>query len=387
MIITREAFELREKEMLAPYAVKSGESRGRVHPEPDCEFRTHFQRDRDRIVHSEAFRRLEYKTQVFVNHEGDYYRTRLTHTLEVAQIARGVARALALNEDLAEAVALAHDLGHTPFGHRGEATLNELMAAHGGFEHNRQSFRVVTQIERRYPDFLGLNLSVEVLEGIVKHASEYDSPDLRGLPIAAPRFPSLEAQVVSVADEIAYMNHDLDDGLESGMIRLEDLEGIRLWQDRILEARRAHGEMRPKMARRQAIRRLIHLLVTDLQGETQRRLEAHRIQTVEDVGKTEQPLVAGSPVIAEQAKELKHFLFTNLYRHWRVERMADKSNRIVRTLFHTYLANPKVLPPSLEKAIRTEGEAERRICDYIAGMTDRYALSEHAKLFDPNERV
>ena len=386
-MITRQEYERIEAEVLAPYAMKSSQSRGRVHPEEPCPYRTCFQRDRDRIIHCEAFRRLEYKTQVFVNHEGDYYRTRLTHTLEVAQISRGLARTLRLNEDLAEAIALAHDVGHTPFGHRGETALNELMAEHGGFEHNRQSYRVVTLLERRYPDFNGLNLSHEVLEGLLKHSSEYDSPDLKGLTTSDPRSPSLEAQVVNVADEIAYMNHDLDDGLESGMLSYDALENVSLWRDTASKVRSEHPEIRPKILKYNAISRLIHLLIMDLQGETKRRMERYGIKAVDDVAKTEEPIVAFSDEMVPATKELKEFLFANLYRHYRVERMADKSNRILSDLFNTYLNNPKVLPPSLERAIREEGNAPRRVCDYIAGMTDRFALGEHAKLFTPGEKV
>jgi dGTPase len=386
-MITREEYELREKQVLASYAVVSAKSRGRAHPEDPCPFRTCFQRDRDRIIHCEAFRRLEYKTQVFVNHEGDYYRTRLTHTLEVAQISRGLARTLRLNEDLAEAIALAHDLGHTPFGHRGETALNELMAEYGGFEHNRQSYRVVTLLERRYPGFTGLNLSHEVLDGLLRHISEYDSPELKGLAVSGPRFPSLEAQVVNVADEIAYMNHDLDDGLESGMLILDALEDVKIWRETKAKIERAHADISPKIAKYNTIGRLIHLLVVDLQKETKRRIESYGINSVEDLANVSEPIVAFSADMISATKELKDFLFANLYRHYRVERMADKSNRILTALFNTYLNNPKVLPPSLEKIIRTEGNASRRICDYIAGMTDRFALGEYAKLFDPNERV
>ncbi|MBN1282681.1 MAG: deoxyguanosinetriphosphate triphosphohydrolase [Proteobacteria bacterium] len=386
-MITREEYEQREDRDLAGYAMRSMASRGRRHVEQESEYRTCFARDRDRIVHCEAFRRLEYKTQVFVNHEGDYYRTRLTHTLEVAQISRGIARTLRLNEDLAEAIALAHDLGHTPFGHRGETALNELMAAHGGFEHNRQSYRVVTLLERRYPDFPGLNLSSEVLEGLLKHASEYDSPELKGLITESPGSPTLEAQVVNVADEIAYMNHDLDDGLESGMLRMEDLERVRLWRETASRVESDHPGILPKILKSQTIRRLIHLLVMDIQGETHARLARLAIKKIEDVRATAEPLVSFSEGMRAATRELKDFLFANLYRHYRVERMADKSNRILAALFNTYLNNPKVLPPSLERIIREEGGAERRVCDYIAGMTDRFALSEYAKLFDPDEKV
>lgn len=386
-MILREEYEKREEGLLAPYAVKSGKSRGRKYPEPPCPVRLAFQRDKDRIVHSGAFRRLEYKTQVFVNHEGDYYRTRLTHTLEVAGISRGLARTLRLNEDLAEAIALAHDLGHTPFGHRGEAVLSDLMASHGGFEHNRQSYRVVTLLERRYPDFPGLNLSIEVLEGIVKHTGEYDKPNIDDIDFETSIFPFLEAQIVNVADEIAYMNHDLDDGIESGMLDIDELDAVPLWRGTIAIARKDHGDMRPKMAKQQTIRRLINILVTDILAESKQRIDAGNVKKIEDIAKQERPLIGFSEEMAKRAKELKSYLFTNLYRHFRVERMADKSTRIIQTLFKTYLDNPAVLPPSLAKAIKTEGDGERKVCDYIAGMTDRYALSEYAKLFDPNERV
>lgn len=386
-MITREHYERREAESLAPYAMKSCDSRGRVHDEPPCSFRTCFQRDRDRIIHCEAFRRLEYKTQVFVNHEGDYYRTRLTHTLEVAQISRGIARTLGLNEDLAEAIALAHDLGHTPFGHRGETALNELMAEHGGFEHNRQSYRVVTLLERRYPGFCGLNLSHEVLDGLLKHASEYDAPDLKGLSLSGPHAAALEAQVVNVADEIAYMNHDLDDGLESGMLVADALEDVGLWRETASMVRKRHPQVGAKILKYNTISSLIHLLVTDLAAATMKRIRANRIDSVEAVMRSEQAIVAFSDDMVAATKQLKDFLFSHLYRHYRVERMADKSTRILTALFNTYLNNPKVLPPALEKAIREEGHAPRRICDYMAGMTDRYALGEYAKLFDPNEKV
>lgn len=386
-MISREQYENREAGDLAPYAMKSAMSRGRIHVETPCSFRTCFQRDRDRIIHCEAFRRLEYKTQVFVNHEGDYYRTRLTHTLEVAQISRGIARTLGLNEDLSEAIALAHDLGHTPFGHRGETALNELMADHGGFEHNRQSYRVVTLLERRYPDFSGLNLSLEVLDGLLKHASEYDAPDLKGLSLEGAGSPTLEAQVVNVADEIAYMNHDLDDGLESGMLSAEALEGVSLWCEMASVVRKQYPDVSFKILKYKTISRLIHLLVTDLANATMKRIETNRVDSIEAVMRSERPLVAFSEAMVAATKQLKDFLFAHLYRHYRVERMADKSTRILSALFNTYLNNPKVLPPALERAIREEGNAARRICDYIAGMTDRYALGEYAKLFDPNERV
>jgi dGTPase len=382
-MLCREEYEGREREVLAPYAAFSGDSRGREHSEPDCPYRSQFQRDRDRIIHSEAFRRLEYKTQVFVNHEGDYYRTRLTHTLEVAQLSRGVARTLRLNEDLAEAIALAHDLGHTPFGHRGETVLNELMADNGGFEHNRQSFRVVTYLERRYPQFDGLNLTYEVREGIVKHTGEYDAPDVPSFRTYG--YPTLEAQIVNVADQIAYMNHDLDDGLQSGMLTYDVLEGVSLWQEVFERVKGDFPDARPRMHKYQTIRRLIHLLITDLQDTTRGRIDELDLASSDDVREKGRDVVAQSESMKAKAKELLNTLFTNLYQHYHVERMAQKSARVLKDLFHSYLKNPKLLPPTLYKLIESEGMAELRVCDYIAGMTDRFALQEHAKLFDPRE--
>ncbi len=384
-MLSREEYERREAELLAPYAAKSAFSRGRAHPEKECSFRSAFQRDRDRIIHSEAFRRLEYKTQVFVNHEGDYYRTRLTHTLEVAQISRGVARTLRLNEDLAEAIALSHDLGHTPFGHAGETTLNELMADEGGFEHNRQSLRVVTLLERRYPEWLGLNLSYEVREGIVTHTSEYDKPDARGFE--SDGYPTLEAQIINVVDEIAYMNHDLDDGLQSGMLTFEGLKDVPLWNETFEEVKRDYPDARPKIQKFRAISRLIHMLVGDLQDETKKRIESNNIKTFADVGKRGNNIVSFSEPMHARTRELINYLFTNLYRHFRVVRMADKAHRVLVDLFNAYLADTKVLPPSLHAEIEKNGKAKRYVCDYIAGMTDRFALSEHKKLFDPEEKV
>ena len=384
-MLSREEYENREREFLAPYAVKSSLSKGRVYPEEECPFRSVFQRDRDRVIHSEAFRRLEYKTQVFVNHEGDYYRTRLTHTLEVAQISRGIARTLRLNEDLAEAIALSHDLGHTPFGHAGEMALDRLMKEEGGFEHNHQSFRVVTRLEHRYPQFPGLNLSFEVLEGIVKHSGEYDVPDVKSFKTEG--FPTIEAQIVNVADEIAYMNHDLDDGLQSGMLTFENLETVPLWQDTFKRVCQDLPNASPKILKFQTIRRLIHLLVGDLQDETKKRMEAKKIATLEDVRKRGENTVGFSKEMHQKTRDLIQHLFDNLYRHYRVARMADKAGRILENLFETYLNNPKILPPRLHSEIQKTGDAKRHICDYLAGMTDRYALLEHQKLFDPLEKV
>ncbi len=377
---TREEYEKIEREILAPCASHSGESMGREYPEEEHPYRTRFQRDRDRIIHSKAFRRLEYKTQVFVNHEGDHYRTRLTHTLEVAQISRSIARMLALNEDLAEAIALAHDLGHPPFGHSGEAVMNKLMEAQGGFEHNRQSLKIVTALEQRYPDFPGLNLTFEVLEGISKHFSEYDLPD--GRNFVREGEPSLEAQVVNLADEIAYNNHDLDDGLRSQMITLEQLQELEIWKNIYDKV----DESSPQIRAQITVKRLIDQLVTDLIHQTERNILEKKIETKADVRSKGKRLVSFSEPIQKQTAELKKFLFSRLYRHYRVERMADKANRILQDLFKTYLKNPKILPTEVNSKI-DEKNLERVICDYIAGMTDRFALDEHEKLFDPHAKV
>ncbi len=377
-------FEDIETSVLAPYAARSVESRGRRHAEAEHVFRTAFQRDRDRIVHSTAFRRLEYKTQVFVNHEGDHYRTRLTHSLEAAQIARTMSRFLRLNEDLTEAVTLAHDLGHTPFGHAGEDVMNSVMKEHGGFEHNMQSLRIVDHLERRYPAFPGLNLTFEVREGIFKHSPSADegSPD----EFAGAPHPVLEAQLVDLADEIAYTNHDLEDGLTSGLLTLEALEEVELWNERFGEACRAHpGESR-KVRIRVAIRRIINHLTTDLVHETERRLAATGVDSADGVRRCPDRLVGFTSEVERQKASLKRFLFVNLYRHYRVVRMAEKAKRVVGELFHGYTSNPKQLPPHVAARIEAEG-VPRVVCDYIAGMTDRFALDEHRKLFDPHAKV
>ncbi len=381
---TREEIEAFEEKYLTPYACLSRHSAGREYPEEEHPLRSRFQRDRDRIIHSKAFRRLEYKTQVFVNHEGDHYRTRLTHSLEVAQISRSIARMLKLNEDLAEAICLAHDLGHPPFGHSGQDVMNELMRDQGGFEHNRQSLRIVTVLEERYPGFPGLNLSYEVLEGISKHFTEYDLPGGRGFHREGE--PSLEAQIANFSDEIAYNNHDLDDGLRSGMISLEQLKEVEIWQEIFEKVSREMPGAGPKIQVPQAVRRLINFLVTDLVEQTERNLELQKIQTLTDVRRAEGQLVGFSEKVKKRNAQLKKFLFKNLYRHYRVVRMADKAERILTDLFNAYLHNPRILPPECF-ARAGEQEQERAICDYIAGMTDRFALDEHEKLFNPHTRV
>ncbi len=380
----REAIEAQESEWLATYAAKSAHSQGRQYSEEEHPFRTRFQRDRDRIIHSKAFRRLEYKTQVFVYHEGDHFRTRLTHTLEVSQISRSIARMLKLNEELAEAISLAHDLGHPPFGHSGQDVMNELMKGKGGFEHNRHSLRIVTVLERRYPEFPGLNLSYEVLEGISKHFTDYDLPD--GKMFHREGQPSLEAQVANLGDEIAYNHHDLDDGLRSGMITLDQLAEVEIFQETFEEVGRDLPTSSVAVQTHQTIRRLINRVVTDLVVQTERNLLNHGVSSLEDVRFAATPLVGFSKEIQVKTTQLKRFLFKNLYRHYRVERMADKACRILTDLFNAYRNNPKILPPSIDQRMATE-EPERVICDYIAGMTDRFALEEHQKLFDPHARV
>jgi len=382
MYFNRTQLENLEDQSLAPYGCHSKHSRGRFYPESEVDYRTAFQRDRDRILHTTAFRRLEYKTQVFINYEGDYYRTRLTHTLEVAQIGRTMARALGANEDLIEAICLAHDLGHPPFGHSGEVSLARLMKDYGGFDHNKQSLRIVTELENRYPDFPGLNLTWEVREGIVKHESEYDvadasqyNPDLRG---------HLEAQIANVADELAYTAHDLDDGLRSGMITPLMLTGIPLWEI-IVESVSWRGPLLEDLDRHRLIRRLIGTEVSDLVAATDQRLRESNPRSVEDLQRLPYNVIGYSEDMHRRNRQLKDFLYTNLYRHHRVVRMAVKAERIVSDLFHAYRAEPAILPQHIQ-ALVEKRSLERTICDYIAGMTDRFAVEEHQKLFDPGTK-
>jgi len=381
----RSDFEAREASILAAYAMRSRDSRGRRHPEPEHPLRMTFQRDRDRIIHSTAFRRLEYKTQVFVNHEGDYYRTRLTHTLEAAQVTRTLARILGLNEDLAEAVALAHDLGHTPFGHAGERTLDRLMRPYGGFEHNSQSLRIVDLLEERYPAFRGLNLSWEVREGIVKHSTRYDRPQVAEFD--AERAPCLEAQIVDFADEVAYTAHDVDDGLQSGMIDPDDLATVPFWRE-TMERIDAGPVATASVRRYQAVRMLIDQMVSDLAETLGRRLEDEGIDSLDAVRRVKPRLVDFSQTMAVHHGELKAFLTDRLYHHHRVTRMTQKADRIMSALFEVYMAEPRQLPPHITDRVNDEGESMPRvIADYVAGMTDRFALEEYKKLFDPYERV
>jgi len=384
MILWREEREAWEAEYLAPYAMCSRDSRGREYPEEEHPYRTAFQRDRDRILHTTAFRRLEYKTQVFIVYEGDYYRTRLTHTLEVAQIGRTIARALRANEDLVEAIALAHDLGHTPFGHAGEKALDELLADRGGFDHNHQSLRIVEVLERRYPDFPGLNLTWEVREGILKHETEYD----RG---AADRYEperraTLEGQIVSAADELAYNTHDVDDGLRSGVLSPLDIAELPLWREVLERAGLPPQGPLDEVGRHRAVRALIGLEVTALLEETRRRLQAAQPQSAEDIHSLPEPVVGFSSEMEVYNRALKGFLDQYLYRHYRIMRMAVKASRFIRELFTAYIAQPTQLPTEVQARIPEEG-LHRAVCDYIAGMTDRYALDEYRKLFEPYERM
>jgi len=372
---------------LASYAATSRDSRGRQYEEPYKDDRLAFERDRDRIIHCAAFRRLEYKTQVFVNHEGDYYRTRLTHSLEVAQISRGIARKMRLNEDLVETLALAHDLGHTPFGHTGEQVLNRLMKDHGGFEHNHQSLRIVELLEQRYPGFDGLNLSWEVREGIIKHSSDYDKAPSGAIVGYAPESrPTLEAQIIDLADEIAYNNHDIDDGLKAGYIHLDDLAKVELWQKTYISVGQRFPGIDEKRQVLQTISHLIGELIHDLITTTQENIRSHEIDTVADVRRCQRNLVAFSPAMAGLNRDLKQFLYRRLYRHHKVERMRVKAERFLSILFDNYLAHPTLLPEKYQDRFPAFG-TERVICDYIASMTDRYAQDEYKRLYEPFERA
>ncbi|MBI5872913.1 MAG: deoxyguanosinetriphosphate triphosphohydrolase [Candidatus Omnitrophica bacterium] len=375
-----------EDNILAPYAMKSKDSRGRKHREEEHPYRSPYQRDRDRIIHSAAFRRLEYKTQVFVNHEGDYYRTRLTHSLEVSQIARTIAKTLRLNEELAEALSLAHDLGHTPFGHAGEEILNELMAGHGGFEHNLHTLKIVDELEERYPDFPGLNLSWETREGIVKHRTEYDKAKIPK-DLEPGLMPTLEAQIVDIADEIAYDNHDLDDGLTSGLIQETSLEKIGFWQQAREEIENKHPDIRNPKRRYQIIRKLIAVLVDDVITESQKKLKNNGILDTSAVKLFPERLIDFSEGLKVRRKPLREFLQTGLYRHYRVNRMSDKARRFIRMLFCAYIDNTSMLPEELQGKINEKYDKFRVVCDYIASMTDRYALDEYEKLFNPYKKV
>ncbi len=380
-MIKRQDIEKLEQTTLAAYAVKSEESRGRQHPEEEHPYRTRFQRDRDRIIHTSAFRRLEYKTQVFVYHEGDYYRTRLTHSIEVAQITRSICKSLQLNEDLAEAIALSHDLGHPPFGHTGQGVLNRLMKKYGGFEHNRQSLRIVKLLEKRYPEFDGLNLTWEVLEGISKRGKDKDNPVFR---LRGYRQPSLEAQTSDFADGIAYNAHDLDDGITSGLLEMDQVRRVSLWKKNERALDRQYSNLDPKLKKYQVVRRIINDLITDFRKATLKNLKEHGIESADQVRKAPVPIAGFSKSVAEKNKELKNFLYRNMYTHRRVKRMEFKSELYLTSIFGAYKKHPELLPEWVHENGRGES-LELRICDYISGMTDRYAIGEYKKLFTPDE--
>lgn len=409
LVLTREEIARAEDRMLAPYAEKSHLSRGRAHPSEPHPYRSEFQKDRDRIIHTTAFRRLQYKTQVFVNYEGDYYRTRLTHTSEAAQISRTLARALRVEETLAEAIALAHDLGHSPFGHSGEVTLDRLMLERAGrdpkdaknkglgFNHTLQSLRIVETLEKRWPEHDGLNLTWECREGIVKHATEYDEVDRRWIqPYEPETFCSLEGQIVNFADELIYSAHDLDDGLRSGMIdmRMPELRDLEIWQ----RAAQGLDDEDPELRRHRAIRRVIDLLISDLVWTSAERIAEADPRSPDEVRRAPRPLMALSEDIAAMQRELKDFLFAHVYRQWRVVRMFRKAERVLERLFEAFEMDYRQLPARTRRRIRRaqpdiepDGplapEAYRVICDYLAGMTDRYALQEHRRLYDPDARA
>jgi dGTPase len=376
---TRIELEQLERQTLAPYAQFSADTRGRTFKESPPEWRTQYQRDRDRVIHSRAFRRLEYKTQVFLNGTGDHLRTRLTHTIEVAAISRNIARALRLNEDLAETIALAHDLGHSPFGHRGETALNRLMKGHGGFEHNLQSLRIVEQIEQKYPRFDGLNLSWEVREGLMKHQTAWDHPAGDGASEA--KSPSLEAQVANLADEITYYSHDLDDGIDSGLLSEKELlRAVRLWRQATRTVEREYGKLPDECRRYFIIRCIIDLQVKDVVATTETLLRAAGVRSVDDVRSQPRPLVRYSPERRALNIELRKYLYRNLYSNPIVHGPNMRAVRLLEELFQYYLEHPSAVGSRSRKRIRKDG-LHRAICDYLSGMTDRYALLEHARIF------
>ncbi len=375
-----------ERTDLAGYACTSDSSGGRKHFEEHRDNRPAFERDRDRIIHCAAFRRLEYKTQVFVNHEGDYYRTRLTHSLEVAQIGRAIARKLRLNEELTEALALSHDLGHTPFGHTGEDILNRMMQGYGGFEHNMQSFRVVDELEERYPEFNGLNLTWEVREGIIKHSSPYDAASEIMSEFMPGVVPTIEGQIINYADEIAYNNHDIDDGLKSGYITLQKLEQVDLWREVSSGVREKYPAIDDKRLVLQTISALIGLLISDICTTTALNIQNNGISSLDDLRRINRAVVHFNDDITTRNLLLKSFLFQNLYRHYKVEKMRVKAEIFITRLFETYIRFPNLLPPKYQSRMDRFG-LQRVVCDYIAGMTDRFALDEYKRLFEPYERV
>lgn len=390
-MITRQVLEEREDSFLASYAMRSSQSRGRVYEEGEHPYRTAYQRDRDRIIHTTAFRRLEYKTQVFVYSEGDHYRNRLTHSIEVAQVGRTLARALGCNEDLAEAICLAHDLGHPPFGHVGEETLNDLMKHHGGYDHQKQTYRIITELEERYHTHPGLNLTYEVREGVVKHDTIYDevdasnyNPEERG---------SLECQLSNLADEIAYSTSDLDDGLRSGILKASDVCELSIAR-RVLNSmgEPLNADLTDEMTLRRFIRRLVGIEVTDVIAATTGNIAKNGVKTLDDLRNLPENVADYSEELTEHNRELKTYLFDNFYRHYRVIRMASKAERLLHALFSAYVEEPRQLPESVQAAVQLDGGNDgaglhRVVCNYIAGMTDRYAIQEHKRLYDPEERA
>ncbi len=384
---------------LAPYACDPGASRGRLYPEPESATRTCFQRDRDRIIHAGAFRRLAYKTQVFVNHEGDFFRTRLTHSLEVSQITRSVCRRLRLNEDLAEALALAHDLGHPPFGHAGEDALKEMMEPFGGFDHNAQSLRVITLLEKRYAEFDGLNLTWETLEGVVKHNGPLAGGN-ESLPRAIAEyagahdleldtFASAEAQVAAIADDVAYNNHDIDDGLRAGLFTIADLGCVPLVGPVFADVARAYPEVDESLQIHEAVRRMIGAMVTDILAETARRIEEIKPESADHIRRCDGPVAGFSDEMRENEAALKAFLSENMYGHYKLNRMTSKARRVVKDLFRLLVDEPECLPTEWRRQAQAPGSAAtaQLVADYIAGMTDRYALDEHRRLFDVQART
>jgi dGTPase len=388
MMLSREEFEHREDVWLASYAMRSSESRGRVVPEDEHPYRTAYQRDRDRVIHTTPFRRLDYKTQVFVYSEGDHYRNRLTHSIEVGQVGRTLARTMGCNEDLTEAICLAHDLGHPPFGHEGEQTLNELMSDHGGYDHQRQTYRILTELERRYPDFHGLNLTYEVREGVVKHDTDYDVVDAQDY--CPQERGTLECQLSNMADEIAYNTSDLDDGLRSGILHPEAVAELSIAQ--LVWDTFGKGEidrdLADDMTRHRFIRRLVGLQVTNVANATQETIDAGGVKTLEDLRAMSHNVAGYSSEFVQKNNELKEFLFANFYRHYRVVRMAVKAERLIQELFRAYVDRPLQLPFDVQARVAESGDGLFRVvCDYIAGMTDRYIILEHKRLYDPEVRV
>lgn len=380
---------------LAPYACHPLQSRGRLYKESEDPTRSVFQRDRDRIIHSAAFRRLEYKTQVFVNHEGDHYRTRLTHSLEVAQLARSISRALQLNEDLAEALALAHDLGHTPFGHAGEDALQEVMVDYEGFDHNAQTLRILTKLEHRYAAFDGLNLTWEALEGVAKHNGPVSKPPRAMAEYVAQHdlelhsYASAEAQAAALSDDIAYNNHDIDDGLRSGLFNIKQISEVPMVGEAFAEVDKRYGEIEPSRRVHESIRRMISKMVEDALAETSTRLVQHDVKSVDDVRALKLQVVAFSDRMDARVRELKHFLMAHMYRHYRVNRMTSKARRVVKELFEFFMSEPVCLPTEWQKQLGDKNSRQSAVvvADFIAGMTDRFAMDEWARVYNPKERT